>query len=295
MEGIASVMAENNHTNIVEVSEENAQQILVEESHKRPVVIDFWADWCAPCKNLMPILEKLANEYAGKFLLAKVNADEQQRLAMQFGVRSLPTVMVMKEGQAVDGFMGAQPEQAVREMLEKHLPSAVDELLEQANKLIQEEDYGGALSLLSPAYKETPEDARLALTYAGVLLHLKRVEDAEQVLAKIKLADQDAIYHQLMSQLELAQQAGKTPELAELEKKYRQDPENKDIQFQLAVQYAQNEFHKEALALLFPLLRENLQFAEGEGKKIFMDVLSVMGKGDPLAVEYQRKLYTLLY
>ena len=97
---------------IVNIDETNAAQLLIEESHKRPVVVDFWADWCEPCKVLMPLLEKIANEYQGAFLLAKVNADEQQRIAQQFGVRSLPTVMVIQDGQPVDGFAGAQPETA---------------------------------------------------------------------------------------------------------------------------------------------------------------------------------------
>ena len=113
----------NASAHIVEIDESNAQQLLIDESMTRPVVVDFWADWCGPCKQLMPILEKLADEYQGAFLLAKVNADEQQMLAQQLGVRSLPTVMVIKEGQPIDGFSGAQPESAVREMLDKHLPS----------------------------------------------------------------------------------------------------------------------------------------------------------------------------
>lgn len=289
-------MLDTANTNyIVEVTEENAQQILIEESRVRPVLIDFWADWCGPCKSLMPVLEKLAKEYAGKFLLAKVNADEQQMITAQFGVRSLPTVLLMVNGQPVDGFAGAQPEQEVRRLLEKHLPSAEDEMLEEANKLIQEEKYSEALSILSKAYKDANGEAKIALSYAGVLIHLKRFDDAAEVLGKIKLADQDAIYNQLMSQLELAQQAGKAPELTELENKLEKDPENRDLQFQLALQYSQHEFHKDALALLFPLLRENLNFRDGEGKKIFMDILAIMGKGDPVAVEYQRKLYTLLY
>jgi len=127
----------SNH--IVEISQENAQALLIDESFKRPVLIDFWADWCAPCKSLMPILETLANEYAGAFLLAKVNADEQQAITSQFGVRSLPTVMLVKDGQPVDGFTGAQPEPQVRELLEKYLPKPWDLQLQSANELISQE------------------------------------------------------------------------------------------------------------------------------------------------------------
>ena len=103
---------------VVDIDENNAQQYLIDESFNRPVVVDFWADWCAPCKQLMPLLKKLADEYAGAFLLAKINADEQQGISGQLGVRSLPTVMVFKDGQRVDGFAGAQPETAVRELLQ---------------------------------------------------------------------------------------------------------------------------------------------------------------------------------
>ena len=123
----------NASAHIVDIDEGNAQQWLIEESQQRPVVVDFWADWCAPCKQLMPLLEKLANEYAGAFLLAKVNADEQQMLASQLGVRNLPTVMVIKDGQPVDGFSGAQPESVIRELLEKYLPSPWNAKITEAN------------------------------------------------------------------------------------------------------------------------------------------------------------------
>lgn len=107
---------------IVNIDETNASALLIEESHKRPVVVDFWAEWCEPCKVLMPLLEKIATEYQGAFLLAKVNADEQQDIAQQLGVRNLPTVMVIQGGQPVDGFSGAQTESFIREMLAKYLP-----------------------------------------------------------------------------------------------------------------------------------------------------------------------------
>ena len=122
--------------NVVDIDQNNAQQYLIDESFNRPVVVDFWADWCAPCKQLMPLLEKLADEYAGAFLLAKINADEQQGISQQLGVRSLPTVMVFKDGQPVDGFAGAQPETAVREMLQKHLPSPWDAKIAEATELL---------------------------------------------------------------------------------------------------------------------------------------------------------------
>ena len=171
---------------IVEVSQENAQQVLVDESFKRPVLVDFWADWCEPCKNLMPVLEKLAVEYNGQFLLAKLNADEQQGIAAQLGVRSLPTVMLFKDGQPVDGFAGAQPETAVRELLDKYLPKPWDLQLQQAQELIAAGNFADALVLLRPAYEDSGQQADIALALAQSYLELNRCDDAEAVLGTVQ-------------------------------------------------------------------------------------------------------------
>lgn len=283
----------SNH--IVEISQENAQALLIDESFKRPVLIDFWADWCAPCKSLMPILETLANEYAGAFLLAKVNADEQQAITSQFGVRSLPTVMLVKDGQPVDGFTGAQPEPQVRELLEKYLPKPWDLQLQSANELISQDNYAEALPLLQQAYRDSGEQGNITIVLASVLIELKRLENAQQVLETVKMADQGPEYQNVRARLELAQEAGKAPEIEALEKQLEEDPANRQTAFLLAVQYSQHDFYGEALALLYGILKLEMNFNDGEAKKVFADILAVLGKGDPLAIEYQRKMYTLLY
>ncbi|MDO6421992.1 thioredoxin [Saccharophagus degradans] len=281
---------------IVEITLENAQAQLIEESFNRPVLIDFWAEWCEPCKSLMPVLEKLANEYAGQFLLAKVNADELNMIASQFGVRSLPTVMVMKDGQPVDGFNGAQPEQAVRELLNKYLPKPWELALGRAKLLMEEEKYGEAIAELTPAYEESMQAAKVLFALVDCYINIKRFEQAEELLDSVKLVDQqDAEYGNLRSQLDIAKQAGKSPEIETLEVALAADPDNIDIKMQLAAQYTHGEYHKDALELLFPLLRKSLNAKDGEVKKQYVDILAVLGKGDPLAVEYQRKLYTLMY
>ena len=280
---------------IVDITLENAQEYLIDESHNRPVLVDFWADWCGPCKTLMPILEKLANEYQGQFLLAKVNADELQIVAGQFGVQSLPTVMLMKDGQPVDGFAGAQPEKQVRELLDKHLPKPWDTALNSALALMESGNHSEALSLLQSAYSDSGQQANISFALVTCLIVLKRYDEADKILSDVKLADQNNEFEALKSQLQLAQEAQKTPEIAELEAKCQADPENKELAFQLAVQYSQNSYAREALDILFELVRTDLNFKDGEAKKAYLDILSVLGKSDPLAAQYQRKLYTLLY
>ncbi|MEQ9465228.1 MAG: thioredoxin [Haliea sp.] len=280
---------------IVNIDERNAAALLIEESHQRPVVVDFWADWCGPCKTLMPLLEKLANEHAGAFLLAKVNADEQPMITQQFGVRSLPTVMVMQDGQPVDGFVGAQSEQQVRELLEKYLPKPWDGLLDQGQALMAQGDFSAALAPLRQAFEDSRQRHDITLAYAHALVECNRLDDADGVLATVKMADQDPAWEQLVAQVKLKREAAVTPEMAALEQQLELDPESHDVRHQLAVQYIDAGYYREALEHLITILRQDLNHAEGASKKTLLDTIASLGKGDPLAVEYQRKLYSLLY
>lgn len=279
----------------IDVTQHNAKEVLIDESFKRPVMVDFWADWCGPCKSLMPILEKLADEYAGAFLLAKVNADAEQMIASQFGVQSLPTVMIMKDGQPIDGFMGAQSEVEVRRLLEKYLPKAWDLQLQEARKHIAAQAYSEALPLLKEAAVASNERADILKAGALAYLELNRLNEAQEWLDKVRMVDQDAEYEQLKAQLELALNAEKAPAISALEAQLEEQPDNEDVQFQLAVQYSQHRYHREALELLFGLLQRKLDARDGEVRSVYTDILAVLGKGDPLAAEFQRKLYALLY
>ena len=285
----------NATAHIVEIDESNAQQLLIEESMTRPVIVDFWADWCGPCKQLMPILEKLAEEYQGAFLLAKVNADEQQMLAQQLGVRSLPTVMVIKDGQPIDGFSGAQPESAVREMLDKHLPPPQAGALAEAEQLLADGDIPGALALYRSAWEESGQKLEMTLAYAAALVSANRLDEAEAVLQGIRLADQDARYEQLMAQIELKREAARSPEVEALEAALAASPDDHATRVKLAVQLSQVSQYREALEHLLTVLRADKDFNNGEVRKVFLDTLATIGKGDPLAAEYQRKLFSLMY
>ena len=280
---------------IVDIDESNAQTLLIEESQKRPVIVDFWADWCAPCKQLMPILEKLAAEYQGAFLLAKVNADEQQMLAQQLGVRSLPTVMVIKDGQPVDGFSGAQPESAVRDMLDKHVPSPQADSLAEAEQLLTEGDIPGALALFRGAWEDSGQKPEFTMAYAGALITANRLDEAEALLSDIKMLDQDARYQQLMAQIELQRQAARSPEVEALEADLASDEQNHEIRIKLAVQLSSHGRYREALEHLLVVLRADRDWGNGEAKRVYLDMIATIGKGDPLAAEYQRKLFSLLY
>ena len=278
---------------IVNIDETNAAALLIEESHKRPVVVDFWADWCEPCKVLMPMLEGIANEYQGAFLLAKVNADEQGMIAQQFGVRSLPTVMVIQGGQPVDGFVGAQPEAQVREMLAKYLPSPWDALVEEGMDALQRGEPREALGPLRQAWEESGKKHEITILYATALVEALRLDEAEAVLDEVRMADQDAAWEQVKAQLELKREAAKSPEVEALERQLEANPDDLGVRHQLGVQYTNAGQYREGLEQFITVLQRDID--HGDTRRMLLDTIATLGKGDPLAAEYQRKLYSLLY
>ena len=203
----------NSQATIVDITVENFQQIIIEASQDKLVLIDFWADWCEPCKDLMPILEKLAGEYSQHLILAKVDCEAQQEVAAQFGIRSLPTVMVVQNGQPVDGFAGVQPEQQIREMLAKYLPNPEDDLLATAGKAIQQGDYAEALPAAKEALALNPDNVNAKYMLIDCYIETGSIDTAKALLEEIKLVDQDSRYKSLAGKIEVAEQAADTPEV----------------------------------------------------------------------------------
>lgn len=279
--------------NIVDITVENFQQIVLEASQEKLVLIDFWAEWCEPCKDLLPILEKLAAEYSEHMILAKVDCEAQQQVAAQFGIRNLPTVMVVQQGQPVDGFAGVQPEEQIREMLGKYLPNPEDELLAKAFEAMQSGDYAAAFPHVKSAYEVNPENADVIYLYADCLIETGAIEQAKELLAGIKLVDQDARYQSLNGKIELAEQAADTPEIRQLQAEIEANPDNLQAKVDLAVQLQQASKAGEALELLFSVLKQDLAF--GDARKLMMDMVNALADGDPLKSEYRRKVYGLLY
>ncbi|MDO3383951.1 thioredoxin family protein [Gilvimarinus algae] len=281
--------------NIVDITAENAQQYVIDESFKRLVVVQFWSGRSEGCKALMPVLETIAGEYPGDLLLAKINTDQQQMLVAQFGIQSLPTVMIIKDGQPVDGFSGVQPEPQIRELLEPYLPKAWEADVLAAKAWMDEANYAEALPLLRQAHEVSNQLPMITCLLALCYAEMGRVEEAEGLLATVKMADQDAVYHQALSVVELKKQAADSPELEKLQAEYAANPDNLQAAYALALQMNEEGQHKNALELLLDIFKRDRGFNDGAARKAITDILAALGKGDPLAVEYQRKLFTLLY
>ena len=283
----------NSQATIVDITVENFQQIIIEASQDKLVLIDFWADWCEPCKDLMPILEKLAGEYSQPLILAKVDCEAQQEVAAQFGIRSLPTVMVVQNGQPVDGFAGVQPEQQIREMLAKYLPNPEDDLLATAGKAIQQGDYAEALPAAKEALALNPDNVNAKYMLIDCYIETGSIDTAKALLEEIKLVDQDSRYKSLAGKIELAEQAADTPEIRQLQAAVEANPDDLQLKVDLAVQLQQANKAQDALELLYSVLKKELGF--GDARKLMMDMVNALADGDPLKSEYRRKVYSLLY
>jgi putative thioredoxin len=277
---------------IIEVSIENAREVL-EQSKQQLVVFQFHSARSEGCQQLTPILMAIVQRYPQQLLLARVDCDQQQDLATQFGVQSLPTVMLIKDGRPVDGFAGVETEQAIMARLQPYLPKPEDELIARAQQFLAEKNPKEAYTLFKQAVDLAPERVELKVWLADTAVSLGQLPQAQALLADVKLADQDSVFKAVTAKLELALEAADTPEIQALEQQLAAKPDDNSLKEQLAVQYQAVQRSEEALGLLLGILRQDLNY--GGSKKLYLDILAALPKGDVVASQYRRKLYSLLY
>ena len=277
-----------------DVALEEFEAKVVQPSQQVPVVIDFWAPWCGPCQTLKPMLEKLAEEYAGRFLLAKVNSDENPELSQHFGVRSIPSVKVLYQGQLVDEFNGALPEGQIRAFLDRFaLPDAGGNLREEAAALVAAGQLDEALAKLSEASREKPGDEGIRLDAIDVLMQLGRNDEAGQLLAADYTQAADRA-NALRARLALAAGAADT---TGLEAKLAANPDDHAIRLELARAYAGQIRFREALDNALEVVVRDRFFDEGAGRKALLQIFEALGgseQHDDLVREFRRKLSAAL-
>ena len=284
---------------IQDVNLENFVQVVIEGSQSVPVLVDFWADWCQPCQMLMPILAKLADEYKGKFILAKCDTDANQQIAMQLGVRSLPTVKLFVNGQPVDEFMGAQPESEVRAFLDKHIDSGsvagdAVSLAEQAMALFDAGDTAGANALINAELESNPENSDAWLALAQLALSSGELDKVNVALDKlppdVRKQPEAARISGLARFSEVADQ---TVDFASLRQAVEDNSAESAGRFQFAIHSLLKGDAEIALQQLLVLLQRDPQWNDGEARKSLIAVFDVLGS-DPLVSTYRRKMASLV-
>jgi len=279
-----------------DASVEDFEEKVVAASHRVPVLVDFWAPWCAPCRTLKPILEKLAEEYEGRFLLAKVNSDENQELAMRYGVRSIPAVKAFSGGALVDEFMGALPEGRVREFIDSLVPSAAEPLRLEAQAARARGDNDAAQQRLIEALALDPRHETAQLDLVELLADTGKLPDAHQLLdAMSDRARDGARASALRARLHLFESAPAAGDAAALEAKLAANADDHQARLDLANLLAARQDFAAALGHLLELVRRDRSFGDDAARRKMIQIFDLLGSDHDLVRQYRRNLAAALH
>jgi len=277
----------------IDVSADTFQREVIDASREAPVLVDFWAPWCGPCRALTPVLEKLAEQYQGKFRLAKVNSDDNPELSRQFGVRSIPSVKAFVDGQLADEFLGARPESAVRAFIDGLLPTPADLLRKEAAELARLGEGERALALLAQATELEPMSDALHADTAELLLAMGRIAEAKAAAARMgPLANQDRRIGALLAQLQFADATA--PDTAALENRIAGNPADLEARLALAKALVTQQRHEPAMEQLLEIIRRDRKWNGEAGRKTMLSVFDLLGGQGELVSRYRRQLAAAL-
>jgi putative thioredoxin len=289
-------MASSTSEFIVDLKQEQFQSEVIERSHSTPVLVDFWAPWCGPCRSLSPVLEKLAGEYAGAFLLAKINTDENPDLALTFQVRSIPQVVLFQEGQAVDQFAGAIPEAEIRRFLKPYCPTEVDQLFALARGKLDAGQKEEARGLLEQVVDREPQHSAARLALAKLLIEQQQPEQARSHLRAIPfLADEKEAADRMEQVIGFQADCEAAGGQASLRKAQARNPQDLAVRMALASCLAAAGQHREALEEFLAVVARDKHYRKDSARKAMLAVFSLIGERSDLAEEFRRRLARTLY
>lgn len=272
-----------------DVTTDSFQQEVLLRSRDLPVLVDFWAEWCGPCKTLSPLLERLTDEADGAFELAKIDVDASQELSAQFMIQSIPTVIAIRNGKEVDRFSGALPEESIKAFIEAILPTELDRMVDEARTALVTGDTAGAEHMLRQVLDERSDHQEAGTSLAALLIDRGDIDEALIVLGKL-LPDADV--ERLQAAARLRQSAG--DDISELEAAAADNPVDDEAQMNLAKALAAHSEFEPALDRLLAVVARKGEGKEG-ARQSMVDIFEVLGNDHPLTATYRRQLATVLY
>ena len=294
----------NKDSVIIEVITENFMTDVIEKSKETPVIVDFWAPWCEPCKQLTPVIEKIVREKNGNVILAKMNIDESPEVAQQLKIQSIPAVMAFNEGQPVDGFIGVQPEKNITEFINKisslKNSSTIEENIIAGKKYINDGDIETASLVFSEILKIEPENISAKSMLARCLLRNNQIDEAENIINNLPTsAESNQDFISVRSEVEIFKNAKNNPISNEQEDKLRGDidknPNNQQLKLDLAKLLLAKGENENAINVLLKIIEFDPKWNDGEARKQLIEIFNILGNENILVTEGRKKLSTMLF
>ena len=285
---------------VIDINQDQFLEEVVEKSKTTPVIVDFWAPWCGPCKQLTPTLENVVNRKNGKVILAKINVDENQGIASQLNIQSIPTVYGFVDGKPLDAFQGAQPESKVEAMVDKMIEATpgneIPKLIEEADQLFSDQKFEESLKLFESLVGMDPGNPKIIAGMLRCLIQIKRFDDANEMFDSFdeKILENDEII-KIKKLLDATNKEDNKILDERLIQEVNNDPKNMDLRFKLANSYLSISETEKGFNELLKIFEQNPNWNEEAAKKKLLEFFDLLGFNDPNVVEARKKLSSMMF